>query len=356
MLTIVLDANPIHADPWLTSPPGMRLRELARTGACRVVVPEVVRQELHRQQREAARESHAKLVKDGEAMAGIGVDVTQTSDHLAETFRRFDADIDRAFAELLNFEGVASEPVPEVPAADILERDLGRRRPFMEVKRKDKRLSVGFRDTLIWETVLAILDPARGYDKVLFVTADGGFLTDDARSIHPDLLADLDKRDFDRDRLVSIKNVYQANAFIENKAVQVGRVTAATEALYELVGQDVSMQMTNGGDYDYPDFVKFAVPPLEGAYISDIDQTSEFEFSGNGDSVMATAEATVYVEGAVFKGDWYMDEVDSVEVGSELNEHYFEGSSAVDVHVVVEIDVSGDGPEVVRITLGDKAV
>lgn len=208
--------------------------------------------------------------------------------------------------------------------------------------------SVG--DTLIWETVLAILDQSRGHEKVLLVTADKGFLADDSRSIHPDLLADLVDRGLGLDRLVSAKNVPHAVTIIETTATQAARITAATDALYE----QVDMQLVYGGDCDYPDFVKFTIQRLESANITDIDQTSELELSDEGESLVATADATIYIEGGVFKGDWFSEKGDSVRIAGELNEHYFEASSEVEVRVVVEIDVTGDSPEPVRIVLEDR--
>lgn len=354
MLAVVLDTNAVHSDPWLTSTPGVSLVQLANSSSCLIVFPEVVRDEIHRQRREAAQASHAQASKGVKAMAKAGVDVTDTATHLGKSFQRIDADIDEAFATLFRRGGVTTEPVPNVAVDDILARDLARRRPFMEVTVKQNPASVGFRDTLIWETVLAILDPSRGHEKVLLVTADKGFLTDDSRSIHPDLLADLVERGLGLDRLVSAKNVPHAVTIIETTATEAARITAATDALYELVGEEIDMQLVYGGDYDYPDFVKFTVPRLESANITYIDQTSEFELSNEGESVVATADATIYIEGGMFKGDWFSEEGDSVRIAGELNEHYLEASSEVEVRVVVEIDVSGDSPEAVRIVLEDR--
>jgi hypothetical protein len=354
MLAVVLDSNTIHSDPWLTGGPGTMLVRLAESKSCFVIIPEVVRDELRRQRREAAQESHAQAAKGIRAMAKAGVDVAETDAHLKTSFERIDADIDAAFATLFNREGVALEPTPHIDVTKIVERDLARRRPFQEITHNQKTKSLGFRDVVIWETVLSALDSARGNEKVLFVSSDKGFLSDDSKSLHPDLLRDLDERGIDRSRLVSIKNVLHATTAIKATATQAAQVTAATDALYELVGQEVSEQLVYGGDYGYPDFVNFTVPEIEGAYISGIDQTSGFEIS-EGETLTATAEANVYLEGAVLKGDWYVDQGASIELGGELNKHYFDASSEVQVRVVVEMEMSGDRPEVVSIVLEDPA-
>lgn len=353
MIAVVLDTNAVHSDSWLTSEPGKKLLALAERGSCIVIYPQVVIDELCRQRREAAEHAHAQAAKGVSDMAKAGVDVARTAADLKASFRKIDADLDAAFGSVIARDGVTSEPVPNVAVAEILKRDLARKRPFMEVQVKQKPASVGFRDTLIWETVLAVMEPSRGYEKVLFVTADKGFLTEDSKSLHLDLLDDLDERYSDRDCVVSVKNIPHAIAEVES-AAQAALVTLATNALYELVGKEISLQMVYGGDYDYPDFVNFTTPAVESGCISDIDQTSEFELADADDTVTVTADALIYIEGTVFKGDWYMDDTETVQILGELNDHYFETSTEVAVRVVVEIDKSETSPQVVSIVLEDQ--
>lgn len=355
MIAVVLDTNSVHSDPWLTSDPGKKLLDHAAAGSCVVVYPQVVIDELLRQRREAARHAYDQAARGINDMGKAGIDVTQTSSGLEANFEKIGSDLESAFDALLGRDGVISEPVPHVPLEDIIKRDLARRRPFKEVELGQKYASVGFRDTVIWETVRAVLDPDRGYDRVLFVTADKGFLSDDSKSLHQDLLDDLDERGVDRNRVVSVKNVPHANSETEEEAARASLVTAATNALYSLVGEDISMQLVYGGDYDYPDFVKFETPAMESGSISSIDQTSKFELSTAGDTATATANALLYLEGAVFKGDWFWDERETMSISGELNDHYLEASSEVEVRVVVEIDTSEPSPRVVSIVLEDKS-
>lgn len=354
MIAVVLDTNAVHSDPWLTSEPGKKLLELAERGSCVVVYPQVVIDELRRQRREAAALAHAQAAKGVSDMAKAGVDVAKTATDLKASFRRIDANLDATFASLIARNGVTSEPVPNVATAELLRRDLARKRPFMEVQVKQKPASVGFRDTLIWETLLAVMDPSRSHEKVLFVTADKGFLTDDSTSLHPNLLDDLDERYSNRNCVVSVKNVPHAIAEVESAATQAALVTLATNTLYELVGMDISLQMVYGGDYDYPDFVKFDPPSIESGLISDIDQTSEFELAAADGTAALTADAIIYIEGALFKGDWYIEDKGSVEILGELNDHYLEASSEIAVRVVVELDTSKDSPRLVSIVLEDQ--
>ncbi|WP_341358933.1 PIN domain-containing protein [Georgenia sp. M64] len=353
MLAVVLDTNAVYSDPWLASAPGKKLLELAAHGSCVVVYPQVVIDELRRQRREAAEKAHRQAANGVSDMEKAGVEVTQTAAHLKASFEKIDLDLNTAFEAVLQLDNVVTAPVPDVAATEILKRDLARRRPFMEVEVGQKSASVGFRDTLIWETVLAVLEQDANYEKVLLATADKGFLSDDLKSLHEDLIDDLDGRHIDRKRAGSVKNVFNANAEVGEAAARAALVTAATDALYELAGEDISLQLVNSGDYDYPDFVQFEIPDMESASISYIDQTTAFEFAEDRSTrtVTATADALISIEGVVFKGDWLSDEGETMSLLGVLNDHYFEASSDVSVRVVVELDTSGDSPEVLSIVL-----
>lgn len=357
MLVVVLDSNALHSDPWLTSPPGQKLRDIAAKNSCVVAYPQVVVDELHRQRRESAVKAHQQAAKSVTDMAKAGVDVMETRAQLEASFTRITADLDAAFEALFAQENIIVAPVPDVSVAALLDRDLARRRPFLEIERGEKYVSAGFRDVLIWETVLALLDPQGEYDSVLFVTADKGFLDDAATGLHQHLRADLDGRGVAFDRVSTVKNTANAHASVAEAALTATRITAATNALYELVDQDISMQMVYGGDYDYPDFVKFEVPPMESAMISYIDQVGGFTLEPGPDSdvVVATADVVLSLEGVVFKGDWFVDGGESVQIFGERNDHYFEGSSEVTVRAVVELDISAETPEVLSIRLEDQS-
>ncbi len=124
--------------------------------------------------------------------------------------------------------------------------------------------------------------------------------------------------------------------------------------MYALAGEEVGIQLVHGGDYGYPNFVKFTVPGFESPTISELELTTDFKMTENGSTVTATADVTLYLDGAVFKGDWYGSEDELFHVGSELNQHYFEADAEMTVRAVVELDVSRGDPVVTNIELHDK--
>lgn len=390
MIAIVVDTNVVHRDPWLAKESGQKLLELAVKGNCVVEYPQVVIDELRRQSVERAHEAHDSAAGGLAEIGESGVDVNETAAVLAAVLQRIESDIDSAFAGLLDRPGVLAAPVPGVAAAALLRRDLERRRPFMEIEHggKNKKKSVGFRDVLIWETVLELAAADAQYEVILFATSDNGFIDTDSRALHPDLLEDLDTlgvRAGVVDRVDSLPlAIAKAESAMEKASAResegptatssedilkivvdelrgpipskLALVTAATEALYELEGKAVEMQMGYGGDYDYPEFVKFTVPAFESSVITSIDQTSQFTFEESSDSpdvLVGTANAIITLEGGVHKGDWFADDEHSVEITGELNDHYFEASSEVAVRAVVALDIEGGDVTVVGVELED---
>jgi predicted nucleic acid-binding protein len=82
---------------------------------------------------------------------------------------------------------------PEVSHKELVRRALEGRRPFNDAGR------LGYRDTLIWHTVLEI---ARDGDTVVLATEDGDFRpADGADCLHGHLIADLRQRGIDPDRV-----------------------------------------------------------------------------------------------------------------------------------------------------------
>ena len=348
MTVVVIDTNAVHRDPWLKNAPGTALVALADGGECVLVLPKVVTDELRRQQHDWVELNRAEVSKTIQKMRGNPVDVQAITGRLAESFNDLDAQIDSSFDTLLAQAGVEEEAVPTDITARLVERDLARRRPFIE--EGSGPWSAGFRDAVIWETVLVRLSRLPVGDKLILVTADKGFLSDSGNSLHEDLLNDLDERRIAHDRVICAQTTFLARTQVESLAAAATEeaanraelVRVATDSLYALDGQDISIQMVYSGDYDYPDFVKFQVPPMESATIVAIDQNTDYRFEETVDGIKTgSAEVSLYIEGATFKDDYYVEDVGALEVHGELNDHYLATGTTVEVRAVVDIDVNG---------------
>jgi hypothetical protein len=224
---------------------------------------------------------------------------------------------------------------------------------------------------VIWEIVLDVMDEDATVDPVFFVSADKGFIDDDApKELHRHLLEDLDAQGIARDRLVLVEKVanvvedvraavaeaearaaealaastppddeahglaslLRGYAFDASRRAELVRV--ATEALDELVGQPMDEQLTYGGDYGLPDWVQFELPEIGGDLsIYGYDLESDFEFDApDGDTVTGRADVVL-----------------SIEAGDLIGE-----SDEVRARLTVDIDIEDpDAFEVTYIVLED---
>ncbi|MGK0741851.1 PIN domain-containing protein [Leucobacter sp. Z1108] len=358
MIAVVPDTNAVFKDPWLASPAGRRLKDLAAAGDCEIVFPEVVVLELSRRQHENVEEvsQDARVLVD--KLSHHGTPMEEVSQQLGAAFAALLPKVETNFDALFDGPGLRREPVPADATHRLVLRDLARRRPFKEVG-SDPVVSVGFRDAAIWETVLALLDPGRGYERVIFVAADRGFLDDSGNSLHGDLQGDLAELGIDASRLAHVRNVWHSATQVEKiveataeAAADAHLITVATNAVLALESENISMQMVYGGDYAYPDFVQFSVP-FEDATIDAIDQVTEFTLTEDADTVTATAEILLSISGFVAKSDWYMEDGEIADWVEDWNEHYFHASSEVTVIATVTIDAGESAPVAIEVILTD---
>lgn len=202
-------------------------------------------------------------------------------------------------------------------------------------------------------------------NKVFFVSADKGFIDDDApKGLHRHLLEDLDARGTARARVVLVEKVanvvedvrvadaeakalaaearaaltppddeahglaslLRGYAFDASRRAELVRV--ATEALDELIGQPMDEELTYGGDYGLPDWVQFELPAIGGDLsIYGYDLESEFEFEApDGDTVTGCADVLL-----------------SIEAGDLFGE-----SDEVPTRVTVEVDI--EDPAAIEVT------
>jgi len=87
---------------------------------------------------------------------------------------------------------------PDVAVGDLVGRDLGRRRPFRSVNKKGE--TGGFRDAVIWETV--VRNVVEVEQTTLLVTRNKKDFAVDTGSLHPDLVHDLEDAGFPPNRVV----------------------------------------------------------------------------------------------------------------------------------------------------------
>ena len=343
---VVLDANALHGKKPFTRADTMVLLALAKTGLIRLVIPDVMLRELSRQWADSIAEATARIesaVNSIDAVLGelsgagasVKVPVTDRSSlHAAAT-------------AILIAKGVEIPSFPAVSVADLLERDLDRRKPFG----KDGK---GFRDALLWETVKVVcaglLDPA---DLVLFVTANSKDFCDDTGDLHPDLRAELPAGQ--AFQVVQRLNLLLEHEMVEPLAKVLGvqnsiepalLVTLVDDAFADPSGRDLASIL---GMYDSDGIYAPAIPtPLDDPSFEEIlidEGTIIFDVFLTGDpgemTLRVAVEADCSIEGFIHKSDYYIVDSGEVRVLEDWNDHMFRASE----QRRLRFTLSGDFPE-----------
>lgn len=161
------------ADRYLESAAGRRLRDASAEGRLRIAVPMVVLLESEANHRRAVRKAEAQFTaardKLDQLRASQGRDLHPRKLRYREDIEQL---VSEADGKLL--------PIPEVPHARLIGRAVSRKRPF-------DANGDGYRDALVWESVLELLEVAG--DRVILISNDSTAFSETRE--RPQLAADL---------------------------------------------------------------------------------------------------------------------------------------------------------------------
>ena len=161
-LPVVADTNPLESQGWDLTSGSLRIVEHeCREGRFALYLPEVVLSELKAHAAIEARTAATRYAQDVRTLRQLG-ELQGAPDPVALT-AAYPARLDRRVAEF----GATVVPIPDITHRELLERALFRRKPFGEKK------DTGYKDTLIWLTVLQVAREQGA--PVAFVTSDGDF-------------------------------------------------------------------------------------------------------------------------------------------------------------------------------------
>ena len=135
--------------------------DLARAGQIRLVVPElVIRETINKWSEKVTQLERHRTQAISELVAARALRMPRTKQLNVEAAA---ASEERRLRELLETAEALVPAIPEVPHESVVARALARRRPF------DNEGKDGYRDTLLWETVLCLI---RDEKDVLLVSND----------------------------------------------------------------------------------------------------------------------------------------------------------------------------------------
>lgn len=189
---VILDTNALFDDPGFERPAVGKLLALARRKLVDVAVPQVVLLELERQRRTAIQNKLDQLKAAPKKIEGalrqLGVSSEEAGIAVpnppAISFDTLLKRYNQRVAEAIAENNIDILPLPDVTHEELLARDLASKKPF-DLNGK------GYRDALIWETVLRRYSQLDYEDHLFLVTDDSNFGEGEGEGLDAGLLAEL---------------------------------------------------------------------------------------------------------------------------------------------------------------------
>jgi len=196
---IALDSNVVIADYWLRSPSFVLLRDFLKKTNAILVVPKIVFEEVINHHKEDLGKVKSDIRRSLRDASRLIRDFEGQEDSIKAISKKSAED---PYAKFLSSElGRLKAIIPEyseIPHAEIVGRDLRRRKPFQESGK-------GYRDTLLWETVLRSCiekDVA-----TVFITQNVRDFCDSTGDLHKDLKLDVLARKADKSSLILCRDL-----------------------------------------------------------------------------------------------------------------------------------------------------
>lgn len=338
MFLVCPDANTLYSDPLLLNTLSQRLLWHVEKGTCEVHLSPVVVAELDRRLRDQLGAEHDSFIARVDKM---GRQHQKPVGALLAELEKFRSTVSEQIdVRREEFAGLAGYFVQHWPSHDvqaIVERELARKRPFID---KEKAGTIGHRDTIIWLGVLALAD-SHPDDTILFVTQDKGFLGDDG--FHKDLQEDLTSLNIAVDRVLRLRDLYSVVNILDKQLENDQRRAAIRQALHDY--NDVLAKMQWGSEEFDPrgnDIEPDIDAELPGAMLTvlvgDIetlaDPVIELDTCQIDEPIFCTHQVAISFMGDMEKGNWYIDDYPGVELwDDDLNDHYV----SVDAYRVLEL-------------------
>ncbi len=333
-MKIILDTNVITKDYSLQGGRILKLSDAAKKLGYEVFIPEVVVDEIIHQYREELQEAHHRYLKGVRSLGRMGFEVkTATEDDFIE---KSIEDKEKKYLKRLNELGIKVLPYPSTKHNDIVKKELFGKKPFANSQK-------GYRDSLIWETVLEQLVPVKDllYDtQVLFLSSNTHDFAAKDNSLHPDLIEDFTDKGFmecavelvadidmffnetingELEELETIANTLKN----KHKFNRVNLDVEFRSLLYdEYVMGDVLLQEDEDGGSLFPQM--YENPSVQDVNLKSINAVYVHRLQDGTAIVDCEIEAVADFDFCLFKGDYALLDDDSpiTILDRDWNEHY----------------------------------
>lgn len=343
---LVFDTNAVFNDWMLAGKLWLSIFDFVRCGRLHLCVPELVIQEIVRVHAREASSVATLLVKLDSRKVRTLLDLdlpdaTEIKYRAAVASGRYEADLRARLDEI----GARILPIPTIDHQEIVSRALAGRQPF------DQEGKNGYRDTLIWHTILSLCEELDENELVIFITAN---TADFCNRKNPKIFSpELSDNVAALEKAPQLRHYESMRTMFENKAEHIGEledehlgrgelseeenqrfcarlvvaISAACDALY---GVEVATTADGYPHQSGLDFSEFHTPFEEPISVQGILPnlgSISWEFVGlDFDETMTftvSVEADIELDGMIYKADWYVLDDDSVTViDSDWNKHY----------------------------------
>ena len=351
-MRVVLDTNVLAADRFLRGPHLRTLFDSADKAGHSVCIPRVVLEETTRQyeeELETTMRQHKKTLRELTLAFGRELESPTAGADVSLATARYRSNIEGNNITIIDY--------PAVSHDDVIKRDLSRRKPFSQDGR-------GYRDTLIWETVLGMASTG---DQIALITNDKDFRSKDS-GLHEHLCQDLAAEGISPDKVVLFRDVRE---FIDSHIrpyLEVFDVLRPTIESGQLAGVDVNELISLAG-VDVNELISLTVQDF---YAGEVWKTEELNLRWEYESptldmveevsgikvtdirrlpdgeMLARIEADLTTDFYVylFKADYYAlyDNPDLYLIDGDWNDHYVLASTTKDLHGVFDLIVDTDDP------------
>lgn len=357
MIHFVIDTNFVHLDYFLKGTFITIICQSSEVLRHKVYMPMVVFDEIVNQHRE-------ELVKQVLKAHDIEKDIYRLTEKkiefnlngLEDSCENYPVVLKRVIEE----QGIELLPYPQVTHREVVRRDLHKRKPFREFEQG----TTGYRDTLIWETVLELCGKTDLSDKVILLTNNtqdfGG-----KGKLHKHLVEDYIKRGYgdDKVQLVSAfhqfitKEILPASQKLENIILNTWK--AGEIDLMEVVREHVNIrELSSLLEYDdISDNYRYTPAFYETTEVTWIKQGCnyciyDFRKLPKGDLLVSMrVDVYVGVDCFIYKGDLPLIDDDEMPYifDKNWNEHYVAASDEAELTAQYDILIDSKLKHVINV-------
>lgn len=328
---IIIDTNVIHLDFKLNKARIVTLCNTSTILGHEIFIPEVVIDEIVKQYDEKAEEYINSFNKALKKLSDLSTSpITQTPIDAKGFISNYRNELNNRIKQL----GIGIIPYPNTGHKIMVARELGKKKPF-------KDSTKGYRDALIWDSVMEHTQKYSSNCGIIFLTANSkDFADKDKKDLHTDLIADCISNGIPT---TSIRLVTDIQNFIDNEIIL--RSTELKEKFNQLqqdgglgdidfiqliqdyISKDMLDNLISSNDFDsYPGYVPGLYENPEITSIEKVSCSFNTIREISSDTILIQSEVSVLVDldCFIFRADLPLidDSKFPTIIDYEWNDHY----------------------------------